>query len=244
MIYNIIGDIHGRKTWKTLVDKNHINVFVGDYFDPYCSWPFEQVRDNFLEIVEYKKSNPDNVVLLYGNHDYKYLPGIEEMSSRMDYENAQKITWMLVDAEPYFEGVAYPIGDKYIVTHAGITRYWKRKYLPDVEDISPQNMAKAINELWQINKRAFGFRANAQYGDYVGDCPEHSPIWIRPESLEMNNLYAGTKIIQIVGHTQFKDIFKTKGLVFVDCLGSVGESFIMSYTNKRSTLDGMKRLSR
>ena len=225
MIYNIIGDIHGRKAWKNLVDKSCVNVFVGDYFDPYCTLPYEEVRDNFLEIIEFKKENPDNVVLLYGNHDYRYLPDIEENSTRKDYKHAQLITEMLVDAEPYFDGVAYPIGDKYIVTHAGITKYWKKKYIPDVEDIRPQNMAKAINELWQINKRAFGFRANAQYGDCSGDTPEHSPIWIRPVSLELYSLYRGTDVVQIVGHTQFKDVFETKGFVFVDCLVSVEKSW-------------------
>lgn len=209
---------------KNLVDENCVNVFVGDYFDPYCSWPYEMVRDNFLGIIEYKKEHPDNVVLLYGNHDYRYLPGIEERSSRKDYENAQRITGVFVDAEPLFYGIAYPIGDKHIVTHAGITRYWK-KYLPDVKDVSPANMAKAINELWQINKRAFSFKANATYNDCDGQSPEQSPIWIRPVSLEMYNLYDGTDIIQIVGHTQFKDIFETKGFVFVDCLGSVENSW-------------------
>ena len=37
MKYNIIGDIHGRTSWKELVIEDGINIFVGDYFSPYHS---------------------------------------------------------------------------------------------------------------------------------------------------------------------------------------------------------------
>ena len=69
--YNIIGDIHGRDAWKRLVDESCINIFVGDYFDPYDRIHFMDLQYNFMEIIEYKKKHPENVVLLYGNHDYE-----------------------------------------------------------------------------------------------------------------------------------------------------------------------------
>lgn len=72
--YIVLGDIHGRTSWKDLVDENSINVFVGDYFDPYQLMHFMDLQHNFMEIIEYKKKYPENVVLLYGNHDYEYLP--------------------------------------------------------------------------------------------------------------------------------------------------------------------------
>ncbi len=74
--YNIIGDIHGRDTWKRLVDDNCVNVFVGDYFDPYLDFTIEELERNFMEIVEYKRKHRKNTVLLYGNHDMDYLPDI------------------------------------------------------------------------------------------------------------------------------------------------------------------------
>lgn len=41
-----------------------------------------------MEIVEYKRKHRKNTVLLYGNHDIDYLPGISEYNSRYDKENA------------------------------------------------------------------------------------------------------------------------------------------------------------
>ena len=56
--YNIIGDIHGRTSWKDLVDETCINIFVGDYFDPYQPMTIFDLKRNFLAIVEYKKGAP------------------------------------------------------------------------------------------------------------------------------------------------------------------------------------------
>lgn len=120
--YNIIGDIHGRTNWKGLVGEDFINIFIGDYFDPYTWTPFFKLQQNFQEIIDFKKQLPDKVILLYGNHDYEYLQGISEESSRYDFLNANKITKLLAENESLFQGVAYAIGERYIVTHAGITK--------------------------------------------------------------------------------------------------------------------------
>ena len=32
---NIIGDTHGRLCWKELVQDDAINIFIGDYLDPW-----------------------------------------------------------------------------------------------------------------------------------------------------------------------------------------------------------------
>lgn len=223
--YNIIGDIHGRSSWKNLVDEACINVFVGDFFDPYQYFSFEDLANNFLDVVAYKKAHPDHVVLLYGNHDYEYLPNVCEQSNRYDELNARKITWLLEKHGDMFDGVAYAIGNDYIVTHAGISKPWKERYLSEIEDISPIKMAEAINALWQSNKDVFSFRPNAEPFDYYGESPGHSPIWIRPRSLCAYNLYQGMKVKQIVGHTQVSDVVEKEGVIFVDCLGSVGKAW-------------------
>ena len=222
--YNIIGDIHGRTSWKELVDEDCINVFVGDYFDSYEWIPIEVLCDNFKEIIALKQKLPDKVVLLYGNHDYAYLPKVREQNSRYDNRNAKAITSLFVENQDLFHGVAYAIGEDYLVTHAGITKGWKNKYLSEMDDISPSKMEEAINNLWRLKKKAFGFRANADFMDFYGESPCHSPIWVRPRSLDKGNLYKGTDIIQIVGHSQFKTITEIANAIFVDCLGYVAKS--------------------
>ena len=228
--YNIIGDIHGRANWKELVDEDCINIFVGDYFDPYTWTPFFKLQQNFQEIIDLKKQLPDNVILLYGNHDYEYLPGISEESSRYDFLNANKITELLTENESLFHGIAYAIGERYIVTHAGITKPWVRRYLPEAIDYTPSKMAEAINTLWLNDKSAFSFRANAEPFDFYGESIDHSPIWVRPISLGYCNIYKRTDVIQIVGHSKVKTITEDLNVIFVDCMETVAKS-------KRITLE-------
>ena len=42
--FNVIGDIHGRTKWKELVKDDAVNIFVGDYFDPYDDYTFEELK--------------------------------------------------------------------------------------------------------------------------------------------------------------------------------------------------------
>lgn len=222
--YNIIGDIHGRTNWKELVNEDCINIFVGDYFDPYDWISFTKLKRNFQEIIDLKQKSPDKAILLYGNHDYAYLPGIPEKNSRYDERNASKITKLLTDYEHLFHGVAYAIGESHIVTHAGISKPWIRKYLPEAIDFPPSKMEIAINTLWNNNKSAFGFYENAEYLDYYGESIEHSPLWIRPISLGYCNIYKGTNVVQIIGHSKVNTITEEDNVIYVDCLGTSTKS--------------------
>ena len=222
--YNIIGDIHGNTSWKELVDEDSINIFVGDYFDPYTWMAYIDLQRNFQAILDFKKNHPDKVVLLYGNHDYQYLPGISEKYSRYNMQNAARITALFAENESLFHGIAYAIGDNYIVTHAGITKPWVRKYLPEAIGFLPSQMEQVVNALWSINKSAFSFRSNAELDDFYGESAEHSPIWVRPIMLGYYNIYRGTDVIQIVGHSKVDVITESDNTIFVDCLDSVAQS--------------------
>lgn len=223
MEYRIIGDIHGRTSWKNLIDVNAINVFVGDYFDPYDNIKIKDLLSNFDEIINFKKEYPNNFILLYGNHDLHYM-NCPERYSRYDSRNAKKIGKCLYDAEEYFHGVAYAIGEDYIVTHAGISDAWADMYIPDVIS-KPSSMEAAINELWKNNRSAFMFEPNAQSYDIYGESKTQSPMWIRPNTLFYHNLYDNTGVKQIIGHTQEVDILEIDDIILVDCLGTVEKCY-------------------
>jgi hypothetical protein len=91
-------------------------------------------------------------------------------------------------------------------------------------------MAEAINTLWLNDKSDFGFRENADFGDFYGESIEHSPIWVRPISLGYCNIYKRTDVIQIVGHSKVKTITEDLNVIFVDCMETVAKS-------KRITLE-------
>lgn len=219
MKYHIIGDIHGRGAWKLLIDNNAVNIFIGDYFDSYDDLPFEVLKNNFLEIINFKHEHPDNVILLYGNHDFHYMSRCNERYSRYSEKNAMEIWGLLTDNRDCFHGIAYNIGENYIVTHAGISQEWAKMYLPDT-DKKPSVMSAAINQLWFDNPNNFSFNFNSLPGDFFGESSTHSPIWIRPKALISNNLYKHSSVKQIVGHTQSPKIEEVNGIIFTDCLGT------------------------
>lgn len=146
----IIPDVHGRKFWKTAIDKfpkseypNLVIVFLGDYVDPY---DFEgitrkQAIDNFQEIINMAKSD-NRIHLLIGNHDMHYWYDAR-YKSRVDLQNYDKIKNMFLDNFDIFN-VAYEEivnGEKYIYTHAGVSSFWL-KHLHFMGQISCDNNKK------------------------------------------------------------------------------------------------------
>jgi len=73
----IIPDVHGRSFWKDAADRfpSAEFIFLGDYLDPYVEEKIsdEQAYRGLLEILEFKKTRPEEVTLLWGNHDLHYL---------------------------------------------------------------------------------------------------------------------------------------------------------------------------
>lgn len=225
--YNIIGDIHGRSCWKNLVRENCINIFVGDYFDPYEYIPYEERLSNFQDILAFKHQHPETV-LLYGNHDLHYLIS-EEHYSRFEPRYANDYWHVFKQSESLFHGIAYPIADKALVTHAGVTKEWYEKYFGAYQSESLDEVADKINHLWKENKQAFTFDANAtEWDDFYGTSPTHSPVWIRPDALVAHDLFAGTAVKQIIGHSQTRaGITKDHNIICVDCLGTREKSYLM-----------------
>ena len=215
--YRVIGDIHGRKNWVDLVtpfDEDTLYIFVGDYTDPYYyeGVTYGQMVGQILLMLQFKKEHPDNVILLVGNHDLQYIADIRE-TNRYDLLNAPQISKIFKENEELFYGVAYQIGEKYLITHAGVTLDWYQMWIDyKKEDLTLEKLCKQINDLWDKNKEAFAFSKSAKMSDYYGTSPTHGPLWIRPTSLWEYNIFGfGSGKIQIVGHTRFEaynDMFK------------------------------------
>lgn len=199
----VIGDIHGLKTWKKIVENNTFDlcVFVGDYFDSYDTKAPAQIR-NFNEIVKFKKKHGDKVVLLMGNHDFHYIfPG--ETYSGYNHIHAADIAEEISFGYRYLKKVH--VVDKYLFAHAGVTKTWVAEHVTDTENIS-----KGINDL-----------SNSHFVFYSGDdsfCGNHisqGPLWVRPEAL-LSDKFGDYH--QIVGHTKQQNINTIDNVTFVDCL--------------------------
>ena len=197
--YIIIGDVHGRTNWKDFIDPSNIVIFVGDYTDPYPdeNISYKQMIEQFKLIIEYKKEHPDTVLLL-GNHDISYLSG--GITNRYDFEHAAEIKDLIMKNLNLFQ-IAYNIENKYVVSHAGITLPWYRKYFKTEDNSNVDQIVNNINDLFFGNINAFTFGMNSYGEDSYGTTPTHSPVWIRPQSLMINNIFYNKDVTQIVGHT-------------------------------------------
>lgn len=225
--FNIIGDIHGSDCWKQLVCKEATNIFVGDYFDSKDGRSQEEMIANFRDIIAYRPH--PQTVLLYGNHDLNYLLGKDYQSRFSHPERRERYRQLFAETESLFYGVAFAIDDQTLVSHAGVTREWYEKYIGMYQDESPRVVAQQINDLWQVDKEAFTFSANVTSPrDIYGESPTHSPLWIRSWILPAHNLFAGTTVTQIIGHTPKEDItLVADRIICVDCLRNSARSLVV-----------------
>ena len=235
----VIGDIHGRTNWQQLVEpfnEETMYVFVGDYTDPYSEdedVTYEQMIDQLNKVFTFKREHSDNVILLYGNHDIQYITGIIE-TRRYDRVHVKEIEKLLADNEELFYGIAYCVGEKYLISHAGVTYDWYThrckfdKYRLGREHLS--EVCANINHLWNqpseagYNKEMFTFGANAtRFSDHYGNDTNHSPLWVRSFYLWGGNLLGfGSGKIQVVGHTPYEDLKRETQLQTTGRIATIG----------------------
>lgn len=215
-----IGDIHGRKIWKDIINKEKPDrvIFIGDYFDTKEDITSEEQQNNFLDLVEFKRNSGIEVILLIGNHDYHYIDTSKEYTG-FQYGAAVSISYLLRDYLGSLQ-IAYSI-DNILFTHAGVTE----RFLQEVGYDKKEDLAEYLNELFKYKPRCFQFISS--YNQY-GDNTFQSPIWVRPYSLMKNSKL---NLIQVVGHTVHAHIevmYKKKSrYYFIDTLGISGEYLII-----------------
>lgn len=219
-----IGDVHGRKNWKDFADIKFLlyaetgaagyggfvpeydyYIFIGDYTDSF-NITNEKIKENLLEIIRFKTLYPDNVILLWGNHDVNYF--LNEPWKKME----GNVTGFSPDAHFDFYDIfntnrdlfqlAFQI-DNYLWTHAGVHTGWYnhtfKRAMGDI-DIDDLTIADQLNE-------AFRYRIDClfDYDWYRGGSPRKvgGPLWCSKQ-------YSYTKPLenyhQIVGHTASDDI--------------------------------------
>lgn len=196
----ILGDIHGRNSWKKIVEKEKpdFTIFIGDFNDSKTINVADQV-DNFLDILDFKYQYPDKVVLLIGNHDQHYFPEATSAGSGYDKVTASFVG-PLFEANKELFKICH-LMDNYLVSHAGVSRVWCENHnINCIED---------INELWQDDLSQLDFAKPSgstwlpTVADPGGDNVYQSPLWIRPNSLLASFI---PDYDQIVGHTQQDEI--------------------------------------
>jgi predicted phosphodiesterase len=215
-----IGDIHGRIVWKSIIENETFDkvVFIGDYFDSKEGISGEDQRKNFQEIIHFKKSFPDKVVLLIGNHDYHYLKNVYQTYRGFQAFEQPAIQLVLNEAlSNELLQISYR-WKNFLFTHAGVSKLWfKNTFKREFTD--QENIDSALNNLFKVDPRVYGFMEEIGCSR-TGDDEFQSPLWIRPKSLLLNKIDG---VVQIVGHTVRYAIENLYDVVFIDTLETSGE---------------------
>lgn len=184
----IIGDIHGRQDWKTIVDQDFDQViFLGDYVSTHENISEQQQIDNLKDIIQFKKDNIDKVALLRGNHEMDhlkypwaercgYFPKVADYMYSIKDEFLRLTQWIYIDEDI-----------ETIFSHAGVSQVWmdnsKIKHIYDINTLEPSQL--------------FGFTPTGMW-DMCGTSITQPPTWIRPQQLAICNVQGWD---QVVGHT-------------------------------------------
>ena len=233
-----IGDLHGRTVWKYFADIKSLlyaepdaagfggfipeyqrYVFLGDYVDSFTETN-DQIRENLLELIRFKILYPDNVILLWGNHDVEYYlnepwkpmkTAISGFRPEMHYD-----LYDIFNTNKDLFQLAYQEGN-YLFCHAGVHFGWYQYVFTKAikgRGMDDMTIAEQLNEAFNYKLDCL-FDVDFYRGGYkkVG-----GPLWCDKRLL--------TKILlnthQIVGHNPVKDIYTNKignaSITFCDVL--------------------------
>jgi predicted MPP superfamily phosphohydrolase len=234
-----IGDIHGRNQWKhaifgSIMDyenwrreaDNGIHefmadqyptlnsvdkiVFVGDYVDSF-DVKNPEMKLNLEEIIHLKRTMPEKVVLLLGNHDIQYIVPNQICSGyrpemKYDFEHLFRSNLDCFQAAYYHETEdPYKNIKRTLWTHAGVTQGWltsvkefiesdRFRHKEDFKDMDRARPDEIINKLWEYQVSIL-FNVDSDSG---GMSRWAGPMWVRPRRLSWEALEGYD---QVVGHT-------------------------------------------
>ena len=212
-------DIHGRVFWKYSIEhKDEFDkiIFLGDYLDAYSPDLLVNEKDNFKEIIQFKKDNLDKVILLLGNHDCSYINDKICTPSRYNPFKHNSYQKLFLDNIDLFQLIY--IYDKYLFSHAGVYQKWmdlNKLTLKDLLDCDLDKLSKSLN--W-IDYFRGGFYD-------VGSC-----IWADIRDSGTEKLLKG--YYHIFGHTQLKFNLSTSELSCLDCRVPFSLDSETGYINK------------
>ena len=212
-------DIHGRVFWKYSIEhKDEFDkiIFLGDYLDAYSPDLLVNEKDNFKEIIQFKKDNLDKVILLLGNHDCHYINSKILHSSRYNPFKASIYHKLFNDNLDLFQLVY--IYNKYLFSHAGVYEEWLKMCDLNLDNLINYDLDKLASYLNVLDYYRGG------YGN-VGSC-----IWADIQDSETEKLLKG--YYHIFGHTQLKFKVSTSEFSCLDCRVPFSLDSETGYINK------------
>ncbi len=217
-----VGDIHGRDYWKEInPDEYDLIIFIGDYVDSFTHSGM-QCLENLREIVKFKETYGDKVVLLLGNHDIHYMYTDTQWRGS-GFDSEMLYYYKHIFSNHYYFQYAFQIKN-FLWTHAGVNKCWFNEYIPKAP---LETLAETINDL-VINRYVREALFNVGYGRKGSGFG--GPIWGGRIEMYRDPL---PNFTQIVGHTPVKKIEKeiskddNSTVYYTDCLKDTKDFLIL-----------------
>ncbi len=229
-----IGDLHGHDTWKKFVNENPTldkYVFIGDYVDN-VNGTNESIWNNLADVIEFKKSQPDKVELLIGNHDVQYIFDGKYQCSGYRPHALQGLKILFGDNKDLFQ-MAYQYKN-YLFTHAGVSNKWYNKHIQEFLDFHSKYLAgefilaNVFNAMYETNYREILFEPSNARSRFKTEGRYGGIIWADKSETREDYLDG---YHQIVGHSFVDSIttvsYKDSSITYTDCLGEKEEFYIL-----------------
>ncbi len=218
MKHIIIGDLHGRDSWKwaNMAGAGRV-VFLGDYVDSFKRSD-DVILDNLQAIITLKKSYPEKIVLLLGNHDVQYLHFPKYYCPGFRASIQPELTKLFTENRDLFQ-IAYQRRN-FIFTHAGISNQWWRalrcSFTYHILCHTGDTIADTINRIERETQNSSIF-AYSRYR--TGHDSDGGPLWadmVETWTDSLNGYH------QFVGHTPqgqpIASVSRGKSITYLDIL--------------------------
>lgn len=197
-----IGDLHGKKVWKTIPIINYDRViFLGDYVDG-RGISDDQMIENLEQIMALKRAEPGRITLLLGNHDIQYLDYPRAVTADINDKLQPELSRLYGDQSALFE-IATQVG-RHLFTHAGISQGYFEWLKFRLEDTPVWNenlpVSELINNIFHSDHRPLLLVNSTRRGGFY---PYGGPVWA-DNTETMRKFLPGYH--HVVGHNRVGDI--------------------------------------
>lgn len=223
----LIPDIHGRNKWiklyESVISESEVDkiVFLGDYCDSFYESD-DDIYNNLKNIITFKRNNPDEVVLLLGNHDVQYLYDRYHCSGyRLSMQKSLQDLFTH-NKDLFTNAWAY---NNILFTHAGVTEEWLE--YAGLETLDEKAIEYIINNEDRDKVYSVGSSANGR--------SISGPMWARPSDYIKDK--KDPKYIQIVGHTEIEGGMQFNNYFILDTLPTLTSPIIIDTSDDEMVIN-------